>query len=74
MFSFLQTRASGFLDYLQLEINGGTGGQGLKKFGGFGGQGGDVIVTAKTKVKSLRELAKKYPALKCKAGVGDDSR
>ncbi|XP_012940214.1 GTP-binding protein 10 homolog [Aplysia californica] len=62
-----------FVDFLQLQVTGGTGGQGLPKYGGFGGNGGKIFVTAKAKVKNLRQLAVQHPKQTCKAGVGDNS-
>ncbi|GFO20175.1 GTP-binding protein 10 homolog [Plakobranchus ocellatus] len=52
---------------------GGAGGQGLPKFGGFGGDGGKVIVIAKKKIKTLKQVLQKYPKQTCKASTGQNS-
>lgn len=36
-----------FIDSLRLHVKGGSGGNGIPKYGGIGGKGGDVYVIAK---------------------------
>lgn len=59
-----------FLDSLRLYVQGGAGGQGLKKITGVGGKGGDVYLVGQTN-STLNQLEKK--GLKYKAGVGNDA-
>ncbi|KAK3744069.1 hypothetical protein RRG08_018698 [Elysia crispata] len=68
-----KNRIPAFVDFLQIRACGGAGGQGLPKFGGFGGDGGKVIVMAKKKIKTLRQVLQKYPRQMCKASTGQNS-
>ncbi|CAF0738451.1 unnamed protein product [Didymodactylos carnosus] len=47
-----------FIDRLRVYVRGGTGGQGLKKYGGIGGRGGDVIIMGKKNL-SLKQVYEK---------------
>lgn len=62
----------GFLDHLKLVVAGGTGGEGLPKFGGIGGKGGDVIFMADRKT-SLGKLAMRTANVAIRAGNGGKS-
>ncbi|RUS89350.1 hypothetical protein EGW08_002870 [Elysia chlorotica] len=68
-----KSRVPAFVDFLQIRACGGAGGQGLPKFGGFGGDGGKVIVVAKKKIKTLKQVLQKYPRQMCKAPTGQNS-
>lgn len=63
---------SGFIDTLRLHVRGGSGGNGLPKFGGVGGQGGTVILKAK-EFYSLEKILKKYSAKRVDADHGKHS-
>lgn len=56
-------------------MRGGTGGNGLEKYGGVGGKGGDVYFVAETKKnsQSLRALHKANPSQAYQGGVGKNS-
>ena len=46
-----------FIDVLRLYVMGGTGGNGLPRYGGIGGRGGNVYVVAKEGRPSLSCLS-----------------
>ncbi|GAU99360.1 hypothetical protein RvY_10377 [Ramazzottius varieornatus] len=64
-----------FIDSLRLHVRGGTGGNGLEKYGGVGGKGGDVYFVAEKKKnsQSLRALHKANPSQAYQGGVGKNS-
>ena len=59
-----------FVDALRVYVQGGGGGQGLKKLTGVGGKGGDVYFEGKLNY-DLKKL--KNQGLSFKAGVGADA-
>ncbi|CAG0882979.1 unnamed protein product [Darwinula stevensoni] len=61
-----------FIDVLRLYVMGGTGGNGLPRYGGIGGPGGNVYVVAKEDT-TLKVLVKKHPNKRFKAGMGGNS-
>jgi Obg family GTPase CgtA len=60
----------GFRDSLKIFVSGGTGGNGLPKFGGIGGQGGNVVVVGKENI-SLSDV---YKQNKSKSYVAKSGR
>ncbi|OQV20354.1 putative GTP-binding protein 10 [Hypsibius exemplaris] len=66
-----------FIDSLRMYVAGGTGGNGLEKYGGVGGKGGDVwVVPEKTNspdCASLKRLYKRNPSQRWEAGHGGNS-
>ncbi|KAF2885189.1 hypothetical protein ILUMI_20986 [Ignelater luminosus] len=60
---------SGFLDSVRVYVKGGSGGNGLPKFGGVGGQGGDVIAVAKESI-TLEDVVKSNTAKRYLGGSG----
>lgn len=63
--------AEGFLDCVQLYVQGGAGGQGSRRFSSPGGDGGDVLVVADANYFSLQHLAE---PTKFKASCGDHAQ
>lgn len=63
-----------FQDSLVIRVRGGRGGTGLPNYGGIGGKGGNVIIKACDRVKSLSSLIKKSPDGLFVAGDGEESR
>ncbi|CAH0556661.1 unnamed protein product [Brassicogethes aeneus] len=62
----------GFRDSLKVFVSGGSGGNGLPKFGGVGGKGGDVNVIAKEEV-TLDDVYKKNKSKRYVAESGRHS-
>ena len=64
-----------FIDSLRLHLKGGTGGNGMEKYGGVGGRGGDVVFIAEQRKlsQSLRNLHKTNPSQAYQGGVGKNS-
>ncbi|XP_044266666.1 GTP-binding protein 10 homolog [Tribolium madens] len=62
----------GFRDSLKVFVSGGTGGNGLPKFGGVGGQGGDVIAVGSDNV-SLQDVFKRNKTKSYTAKAGNHS-
>ncbi|KAK9746853.1 50S ribosome-binding GTPase [Popillia japonica] len=63
---------STFIDSLRLFVKGGSGGNGLPKFGGIGGQGGNVELVAKDNY-SLKTVCSVYKNKRIIAKHGRDS-
>ncbi|KRT80230.1 hypothetical protein AMK59_6599, partial [Oryctes borbonicus] len=63
---------AGFIDSLRLLVKGGSGGNGLPKFGGIGGQGGDVQLVAKEN-STLENIRSLYRNKRVVAKHGRDS-
>ncbi|KAF5282808.1 hypothetical protein FQR65_LT02805 [Abscondita terminalis] len=63
---------SGFTDSLRVHVRGGTGGNGLPKFGGVGGQGGNVIVVGKESI-NLDDVVRANKSKRYLAGNGTNS-
>eukprot|EP00088_Acartia_fossae_P049603 TRINITY_DN5477_c0_g1_i4.p1 TRINITY_DN5477_c0_g1~~TRINITY_DN5477_c0_g1_i4.p1 ORF type:complete len:390 (+),score=58.40 TRINITY_DN5477_c0_g1_i4:74-1243(+) len=61
-------------DRIRLYVIGGHGGNGLPKIGGIGGSGGNVILEACDKVKSLEKIVKDEESKRIKADDGGHSR
>ncbi|GLH12480.1 GTP-binding protein 10 [Gryllus bimaculatus] len=61
-----------FIDSLRLHVRGGTGGNGLPKYGGIGGKGGDVFLVAEKDTK-LKRVLSKLPTKRIAAGSGGHS-
>ena len=66
---YVPNRKKSFIDSLRIYARGGSGGQGLPKFGGVGGQGGNVVIVAK-KQESLVNIRNKNPTRRFVAGNG----
>ncbi|EFA04101.2 GTP-binding protein 10 homolog [Tribolium castaneum] len=62
----------GFRDSLKVFVSGGTGGNGLPKFGGVGGQGGDVIAVGSDNI-SLQDVFKRNQSKSYTAKAGRHS-
>lgn len=59
-----------FVDNVRVWVQGGAGGQGLKKYSGVGGKGGDVYLVGSTKAQ-LKKLISQSPSFR--AGNGADA-
>lgn len=70
--SLRQYLKSGFIDSLRIHVRGGSGGNGLPKFGGVGGQGGDVILKAK-EFHNLEMVLKQHSTKRIHADHGKHS-
>lgn len=62
-----------FIDSVRIYTRGGSGGNGLPKYGGVGGKGGDVYVEA-VDGWTLRNLKDKFPKQRFVAEKGEDSK
>ncbi|KAK4879554.1 hypothetical protein RN001_007700 [Aquatica leii] len=60
---------NGFTDSLRVYVRGGTGGNGLPKFGGVGGQGGNVVVVGKESI-TLDDVVRSNKSKRYLAGNG----
>ncbi|XP_014250793.1 GTP-binding protein 10 homolog [Cimex lectularius] len=60
------------LDSLRIYVKGGSGGFGLKKYGGIGGAGGDVIANG-LKDATFKDILKKNRSKRFIAGHGENS-
>ncbi|OWF51029.1 GTP-binding protein 10-like [Mizuhopecten yessoensis] len=67
-------RKTTFIDSLRLHVRGGSGGQGIQKFGGSGGDGGCVYVKANKDIENLHTVLESNPKKRYVAEVGQDSR
>lgn len=65
-------RRGKFIDSLQINVSGGSGGAGLHRYGGIGGNGGNVYVVAREKL-TLNDVKRKIKDVKLKAGAGRES-
>ncbi|XP_026464764.1 GTP-binding protein 10 homolog [Ctenocephalides felis] len=63
---------SKLIDSLRLHVRGGTGGNGLPKYGGVGGQGGCIYFEASSK-NTLKGVLQKWPQKRLAAGHGQNS-
>ncbi|XP_046993741.1 GTP-binding protein 10 homolog [Schistocerca americana] len=61
-----------FIDSLRIHVKGGSGGNGLPKYGGVGGKGGDVYAVAKEGI-TLKDVQKKFPTKRISATSGGNS-
>lgn len=69
---YVPNKKKSFIDSLRIYARGGSGGQGLPKYGGVGGQGGNVVIVAK-KDRSLANVRSRCPTRRFVAGNGGNS-
>lgn len=60
MILFQLSHRAKFVDRIRVYTKGGSGGQGIPKYGGLGGDGGNVVMVADSR-GSLYEFITQYP-------------
>ncbi|XP_023220345.1 GTP-binding protein 10-like [Centruroides sculpturatus] len=73
LFQSFKKRHRNFLDSIYIYARGGSGGNGLPKYGGIGGKGGDVYVKATSEL-TLRDVTQKQPNKRFVGGSGEHSK